>query len=122
MRRPARNLFYSVLGVLCVALLVQAIGLPTPALLRVLTAVSRAPEPSSRVPISAAARLAESCTALSSIERALEPEPITGGSFLWFRSSIRVDGLGSEQARLFLSDSTITYEAGGSSHNISVPA
>ncbi len=42
MRRPARNLLYVVLGFVCVALLVQGVGLKLPGILRALTAVSGA--------------------------------------------------------------------------------
>ena len=40
MRRPARNLLYVVLGFVCIALLVQGVGLQIPRVLKILTAVS----------------------------------------------------------------------------------
>ncbi len=42
MRKPARNLLYVVLGFVCVALLVQGVGLKLPGIMRALTAVSGA--------------------------------------------------------------------------------
>ena len=42
MRKPTRNLLYVVLGFVCVALLVQGVGLQLPGILRVLTVVSGA--------------------------------------------------------------------------------
>src|SRR6266536_5509880 len=122
MRRPARNLLYGVLGVFCIALLVEAVGLPLPGFLRVLTAISRGPEASSRVPVTASPRVEGSCTASSSIERAVEPVPIDGGSFIMFRSAISVDGMGAAPVRIFLSDSTITFSANGTSYSLPVPA
>ena len=40
MRRPTRNLLYVLLGFVCVALLVQGVGLHLPRVLKMLTAVS----------------------------------------------------------------------------------
>ena len=40
MRRPTRNLLYVVIGVVCVAFLVQGVGLHLPRIVKALTAVS----------------------------------------------------------------------------------
>src|SRR5215813_1231801 len=46
----------------------------------------------------------QSCTALSSIETTLHSSGIPGGEVVWFRSAIRVEGLGAEPASIFLKD------------------
>ena len=131
MRRPARNLLYAALGVLCSALLLQGIGLQLPGVLKILTAVkavalsspvvvqSRA-EPSGAA---AAGYLTETaCTASSSIETRFNSTPIAEGNFIWFNSAVRVNRLGADAATIFLKDSRITFAANGSNYILAVPA
>src|SRR5512135_1989326 len=129
MRRPTRNLLYVVLGVICVALLVQGVGFQLPRVLKMLTAVSAAPsspavseaaspsaEAASAGPTVLSADLADrSCTAMSSIESGFNATPIAEGNVIWFNSAIHADGLGSGPATIFLKDSTITFAANGTS-------
>ncbi len=136
MRRPTRNLLYVVLGFLCVALLVQGVGLQMPRVLKMLTAVSSAaisssPSSSPSVERQAASpvdtvaspdQAQSACTALSSIEAGFNETPIAEGSVIWFNSAIRVNGLGADAARIFLADSTISFAANGSTYNLAVPA
>src|SRR6266545_4948071 len=133
MRRPTRNLLYVVLGFVCVALLVQGVGLQLPKIMRALTAVSGATlsSPSSEASqaaaspgaaISAAYASEKACTGSSSIESSFNSTPIGEGSFIWFNSAIRVDGLGSDAATVFLNDSAITFAANGTNYSLAVPA
>src|SRR6266511_3259617 len=132
MRKPARNLLYVVLGVVCAALLVQGVGLKLPGIMKALTAVSGATvsSPSSVESQAASAGAAVSsalvsekaCTGSSSIESSFNATPIAGGNFIWFNSAIHVDGPGSDAATLFLNDSAITFAANGRNYNLSVPA
>jgi hypothetical protein len=131
MRRPTRNLLYVVFGFICVALLVQGVGLQLPRVLKMLTAVSGASisspssvgsEVASSVATVSSADLTDrSCTAVNSIESSFNATPIADGNFIWFNSAIRVNGLGSDPARIFLNDSTITFAANGTSYNLAVP-
>src|SRR6266540_2437878 len=130
MRKPARNLLYVVLGLICVALLVQGVGLKLPGIMRALTAVSGATLPSSvgsqaaspGAVMSAAYASEKACTALSSIESSFNSTPIAEGNFIWFNSAIHVDGLGSDAATIFLNDSAITFAANGTNYSLAVPA
>src|SRR6266511_1318364 len=132
MRRPARNLLYVVLGFVCVALLVQGVGLQLPKIMRALTAVSGATlsSPSSDgsqaaspgATTSAVFMSEKACTALSSIESSFNSTPIADGNFIWFNSAIHVDGLGSDAATIFLNDSAITFAANGTNYSLAVPA
>src|SRR5450759_3428122 len=146
MRRPTRNFFYVVLGLISVGLLVQGIGLQLPTrVLKMLSAVSgaalsspssapssspsSAPSSSSSsvgaasggVAVSTSADLSDTCTALSSNGSSFNSAPIAEGNVIWFNSAIRVNGLGSDAATIFLNDSTITFAANGSSYNLAVP-
>src|SRR6266508_4130005 len=132
MRRPARNLLYVVLGFVCVALLVQGVGLKLPGILRALTAVSgatlsspssdgsQAASPGAVIPSAYASDKA--CTASSAIETSFNSTPIAEGNFIWFNSSMRVDGLGSDAATIFLNDSMINFAANGTNYSLPVPA
>jgi len=136
MRRPTRNLLYVVLGFVCVALLVQGVGLQLPRVLKMLTAVSGASfsSPSSSpssvgseaasavATVSSVALTDRSCTALNSIESGFNATPIAEGNFIWFNSAIRVNGLGSDPTTVFLNDSTITFAANGTNYNLAVSA
>src|SRR6266511_5351436 len=130
MRRPARNLLYVVLGLICIALLVQGVGLKLPRVLNMLSAVSVGAPSSqssvgseaSSVEIQSAASTDRACTGSSSIESSFNATPIAGGNFIWFNSAIQVDGPGSDAATLFLNDSAITFAANGTNYNLAVPA
>ena len=133
MRRPARNLLYVVLGFVCVALLVQGVGLKLPGIMRALTAVSGATalipvlgwEPgrvSGRHDVLPLTPSEKACTGLSSIESSFNSTPIAEGNFIWFNSAIHVDGLGSDAATIFLNDSAITFAANGTNYSLAVPA
>ncbi len=132
MRRPVRNLLYVVLGFVCVALLVQGIGLKLPGIMRALTAVSGAAlsSPSSvggqaaspGATTSAAFVTEKACTGLSSIESSFNSAAIAEGNFIWFNSAIHVDGAGSDAATIFLNDSAITFAANGTNYSLAVPA
>src|SRR6266545_2824921 len=88
MRKPARNLLYVVLGVVCAALLVQGVGLKLPGIMRALTAVSGATlsSPSSTgsqaasagAAVSSANASEKACTGSSSIESSFNATPIAG--------------------------------------------
>src|SRR4029077_19954111 len=136
MRRPTRNLLYVVLGFICVALLVEGVGLQLPKVLKMLTAVSGAsfssPSPSSPssggsevassvATVSSADMTDRSCTGLNSIESSFNAAPIAEGNYIWFNSAIRVNGVGSDTARIFLNDSTIAFAANGTNYNLPVP-
>ncbi len=132
MGRPARTLLYVVLGILCVGLLVQGVGLQLPRVLKMLTAVtatahsspvvvqSRA-EPSDAAAVSSD-YLEKSCTASSRIETSFNSTPIAEGNIIWFSSAMRADGLGSAAATVFLNDSTINFAANGTNYSLAVPA
>src|SRR6266540_5148494 len=137
MRKPARNLLYVVLGFVCVALLVQGVGLQLPGIVRTLAAVSGATvsgatvsspssdgsqaEPPGAVMPSAYAS-EKACTASSSIETSFNSTPIAEGNVIWFNSAMQVDGLGSDAATVFLNDSMITFAANGTNYSLPVPA
>src|SRR6266540_361025 len=137
MRKPARNLLYVVLGFVCVALLVQGVGLQLPGIVRTLAAVSgatvsgatvsspssdgsQAEPPGAVMPSAYASERA--CTASSSIETSFNSTPIAEGNVIWFNSAMRVDGLGSDAATVFLNDSMITFAANGTNYSLPVPA
>src|SRR6266540_1517879 len=132
MRKPARNLLYVVLGFVCIALLVQGIGLKLPGIMRALTAVSGAAvsSPSSvegqaasaGATTSAAFVTEKACTGLSSIKSSFNSTAIAEGNFIWFNSAIHVDGAGSDGATIFLNDSAITFAANGTDYSLAVPA
>ncbi len=103
MNKISLRIAFLVLGCICVALLVQGVGLQLPRVLKMLTAVSGA-------------------VSSSSIESSFNSTPIAEGSFIWFNSAIHVDGLGSDAATIFLNDSAITFAANGTNYNLSVPA
>jgi hypothetical protein len=136
MKGPTRNLLYAVLAFVCVALLLQGIGLDLPKALGVLTAVgvgassspsaeASTPAQSQAAPAGAAASFADlmhkACTASSSIETSFNWTPIAEGSTIWFNSAIRVAGLGAGATRIFLNDSRISFAANGSKYNLAVP-
>src|SRR6266545_3142152 len=137
MRKPARNLLYVVLGFVCVALLVQGVGLQLPGIVRTLAAVSgatvsgatvsspssdgsQAEPPGAVMPSAYASERA--CTASSSIETSFNSTPIAEGNVIWFNSAMQVDGLGSDAATVFLNDSMITFAANGTNYSLPVPA
>src|SRR6266536_2205643 len=130
MRRPARNFLYVVLGVVCIALLVQGVGLKLPRVLNMLSAVSVAPPSSqssigseaSSVGIQSAASTEKACTGLNSIESSFNSAAIAEGNFIWFNSAIHVDGAGTDGATIFLNDSAITFAANGTNYSLAVPA
>ena len=108
MRQPARNFLYVVLGFVCIALVVQGVGLKLPRVLNMLSSVSVAP-PSSQssigseaasVGIQSAAATEKACTGLSSIESSFNSAAIAEGNFIWFNSAIHVDGAGSDGATI----------------------
>ena len=144
MRRPVRNLLYVVVGLACVALLVQGAGLKLPVIMRALTAVSGATvsspssdgsqAASSGATMSSAATMSSdatmssahesdrACTGLSSIESSFNSTAIGEGNTIWFNSAIHVDGAGSDGATIFLKDSAITFAANGTNYRLAVPA
>jgi hypothetical protein len=71
--------------------------------------------------VSTAADLSDTCTASSSNESTLDSTPIAEGNFIWFNSAIRVNGLGSDPARIFLNDSTIASPPTARGYNLPVP-
>ena len=136
MKRPTRNLLYAVLASVCVAVLLQGLGLELPKALGVLTAgavgtsSSRSAEASTpaqnqTAPAGDAASfadlLARTCTASSSIETSFNSTPIAEGSTIWFNSAVRIAGLGANATRIFLNDSMSTFAANGSKYNLAVP-
>src|SRR6266498_729763 len=132
MRRPARNLLYVLLGIVCVAFLVQGVGLKLPGIMRALTAVSGATvsspstvggqAASAGATTSAAFVTDKACTGLSSIESSFNSAAIAEGNFIWFNSAIHVDGAGTDAATIFLNDSAITFAANGTNYSLAVPA
>jgi hypothetical protein len=47
--------------------------------------------------------------------------PIPAGRYIWFTSVIKVSGVGSSPAQLFLTDSSIQFSANGQSYSLPVP-
>src|SRR5450756_298952 len=126
MKRSSRNGLYAFFGLICVALIAQLLtALPGAAP----SSPSLSPSSSSLsvgaasggVAVSTSADLSDTCTALSSNESSFNSAPIAEGNVIWFNSAIRVNGLGSDPARIFLNDSTITFAADGKIYNLAVP-
>ena len=61
------------------------------------------------------------CTSSSAIEASFNSRPIAEGGSIWFNSAIRVNGLGSDPATIFLNDATITFAANGENYSLAVP-
>ena len=59
---------------------------------------------------------------MSSNETSFNAASIAEGNVIWFNSAIHVDGLGASPARIFLTDSTISFTANGARYNLTVPA
>src|SRR6266404_5135619 len=72
-------------------------------------------------PNDSSAMSAGSCTELSSIELSFSPMPIAEGNSIWFNSAMSVNGLGSDPATIFLSNSRITFAANGTNYRLPVP-
>ncbi len=133
MNKLSLRIAFLVFGSICVALLLQGVGLRLPRVLKILTGVTAAApsspvvvqsraEPSGAGPISSADLTEKACTALSSIETSFNSTPIAEGNTIWFNSAIRVNGLGADAAKIFLKDSRITFAANGSNYSLAVPA
>src|SRR5450830_997499 len=130
MKRSSRNVLYVFFGLICVALVAQMLTAVSGATLSSRSSSPSLSPPSSSssvgaasggVAMSTSADLSDTCTAWSSNESSFNPAPIAEGNVIWFNSAIRVNGLGSDPASLFLNDSTITFAADGKIYNLAVP-
>src|SRR5450830_1891164 len=130
MKRSSRNVLYVFFGLICVALVAQMLTAVSGAALSSRSSSPSSPPPSSSssvgaasggVAVSTSADLSDTCTAWSSNESSFNLAPIAEGNVIWFNSAIRVNGLGSDPASIFLNDSTITFAANGKIYNLAVP-
>src|SRR5450830_405305 len=130
MKRSSRNVLYVFFGLICVALVAQMLTAVSGATLSSRSSSPSLSPPSSSSSVGAASGgvavstpvdLSDTCTALSSNESSFNLAPIAEGNVIWFNSAIRVNGLGSDPARIFLNDSTITFAANGKTYNLAVP-
>src|SRR5450759_315422 len=118
MKRSSRNGLYAFFGLICVALIAQILtALPGAAP----SSSSSVGAASGGVAVSTPVDLSDTCTALSSNESSFNSAPIAEGNVIWFNSAIRVNGLGSDAARIFLNDSKITFAATGPSNTLALP-
>ena len=61
------------------------------------------------------------CTASSSIQSNFNGTPIAGGTFIWFTSVIKVQGLPSSPQTVIFQQQTIKFTANGTSFTLHVP-
>src|ERR1700758_1105840 len=59
--------------------------------------------------------------AVSIISSNFNGTPIQGGSTIWFSSHMKVNGLGAQPTTIFISNSAITFSAGGQLFNLTTP-
>ncbi len=59
--------------------------------------------------------------AISIIASNFNGTPIHGGNTIWFSSHMKVNGLGAQPTTIFISNSAITFSAGGQQFNLATP-